>query len=372
MSIPISQSTDIIKTDIAIIGGGSAGITLASKLKHQNALVIEPKTPEDRNVSWALWATENDQKDIASAIKGRWKQWRLVDHDHEILHSSNEYYYTSLSSADYLRDCEQHLSPNVALIRDAAENIISHGLGGTFTASGQQYYADHIFDSRPAKMDKAGLKQHFLGIEIRTKKPLKDIEIATLMDFRVDQSRGLHFIYALPFSERSLLIESTMISTTIEPVDWYKQAIYQWLDGQSIEIEEITREELGIIPMHETIPTDNSLSRIGASSGAVRLSSGYAFTHIQSQMNQLASNIEKGDYRVPQVISRTMSILDKIYNRVLVAEPSLGVTLMMKTAGALDAEGFSRFMLGKATIKDWIKVILAMPKLPFLTQVFRL
>ena len=45
---------------------------------------------------------------------------------------------------------------------------------------------------------------------------------------------------------------------------------------------------------------------------------------------------------------------------------------MMKTAGALDAEGFSRFMLGKATIKDWIRVILAMPKLPFLTQVFRL
>jgi lycopene beta-cyclase len=72
------------------------------------------------------------------------------------------------------------------------------------------------------------------------------------------------------------------------------------------------------------------------------------------------------------VISGTISTLDKIYNRVLVAEPSLGVTLMMKTAGALDAEGFSRFMLGKATIKDWIKVILAMPKLPFLTQVFRL
>lgn len=372
MSIPTSQSPDIIKTDIAIIGGGNAGITLASKLKYQNALVFEPKTPEDRDVSWALWATGNDQKDIASATRGRWKQWRLVDHNHEILHNSNEYYYTSLSSADYLHYCEQQLSPNVGLVRETVENIISHGSGGTFTASGQQYYADHIFDSRPAKMDKAGLKQHFLGIEIRTKKPLKDIEIATLMDFRVDQSRGLHFIYALPFSDRSLLIESTMISTTIEPVDWYKQAIYQWLDGQSIEIEEITREELGIIPMHETTPKDTSLSRIGTSSGAIRLSSGYAFTHIQSQINQLASNIEKGDYRVPQVISGTISTLDKIYNRVLVAEPSLGVTLMMKTAGALDAEGFSRFMLGKATIKDWIKVILAMPKLPFLTQVFRL
>jgi aspartate oxidase len=35
--------TETIKTDIAIIGGGSAGITLATKLKHQTAVVIEPK-----------------------------------------------------------------------------------------------------------------------------------------------------------------------------------------------------------------------------------------------------------------------------------------------------------------------------------------
>ena len=63
--------------------------------------------------------------------------------------------------------------------------------------------------------------------------------------------------------------------------------------------------------------------------------------------------------------------MDKIFNRVLVAREKLGVELMMSTAAALDAEGFSQFMLGKATIKDWINVILAMPKIPFLTQVFR-
>ncbi|MFL2530709.1 MAG: lycopene cyclase family protein [Porticoccaceae bacterium] len=372
MSIQNNPHAETIKTDIAIIGGGSAGITLATKLKHQTSVVIEPKTPEQRDVSWALWATENHQKEIAAATKGRWNKWRLIDHKHEIIHKSDKYHYTSLSSADYLRHCENKLSSNISLVRESADNIIAEGNGGTFTAAGKKYFAHHIYDSRPAKLDENGLKQHFLGIEIRTKKPLNEVDIATLMDFRVDQSKGLHFIYALPFSERTLLIESTMISATLEPKEWYKQGIYQWLDDQSIEIEEITREEYGVIPMHETTPEDTKLMRIGSASGAVRLSSGYAFTNIQAQISQLAANIERGEFSVPQVISSNINQLDKIYNSVLIANPTLGVELMMKTAGALDADGFSRFMLGKATFKDWIRVILAMPKIPFLTQVFRL
>ena len=372
MSTQTNYSADTIKTDIAIIGGGNAGITLATKLKHQNAVVIEPKTPEQRNVSWALWAKSDIQDELVYATQGRWNQWRLVDHQREIIHKSNQYHYISLCAADYLRHCENKLSPNISLIRDTAQDIVSNGSGGTFTASDQKYFANHIFDSRPAKLDKNGLKQHFLGIEVRTKEPIKNAHIATLMDFRVDQSRGLHFIYALPFSNHSLLIESTMISTTLESKDWYKQAIFQWLDQQSIEIEEITREEYGVIPMHKTSPIDDSLKSIGAASGAVRLSSGYAFTSIQTQIHQLAGCINKGEFRVPNVISGNINKLDKIYNAVLIANPELGVELMMETAGALDAEGFSRFMLGKASIKDWLRVILAMPKIPFLKQVFRL
>ena len=41
--------------------------------------------------------------------------------------------------------------------------------------------------------------QHFLGIEIRTKQPLTDTHIATLMDFRVDQSKGCILSMPCPF-----------------------------------------------------------------------------------------------------------------------------------------------------------------------------
>ena len=87
-----------------------------------------------------------------------------------------------------------------------------------------------------------------------------------------------------------------MISTSLEPIDWYKTAIDQWLKDQSIEIASITREEHGIIPMHETIAEDNALTRIGAASGAVRLSSGYAFTHIQRQTTLLQRGLKKVNF----------------------------------------------------------------------------
>jgi lycopene beta-cyclase len=64
--------------------------------------------------------------------------------------------------------------------------------------------------------------------------------------------------------------------------------------------------------------------------------------------------------------------MDKIFNGVLLARPELGVSIMMRTAKALDGDGFARFMLGSATMTDWARVILAMPKIPFLKQVLRL
>ena len=371
MSKANNSPLQVPEVDIAIIGGGSAGISLAAKLNNCSALVVEPHSPAERDCSWALWANPAQQQQLAPATKGSWKQWRLVDDYSEVLHSSDQYRYTSLSSAQYMEQCEASLAEGVNVIRAAAENIVARGNGGSFTAAHQHYSPAQLYDSRTPKIAEHGLTQPFLGWDVRTKTPIDDPDIATLMDFRVDQSRGLHFIYVLPFSDRRLLIESTMISANLEDKDWYRQAIGQWLDQQNIGIEETLGEEAGVIPMETVAPLDSDIASIGAASGAVRLSSGYAFSAIQAQMTKLANGIHAGEYSVPTPISPALIRMDKIFNRVLLAQPELGVSIMMRTAKALDANGFARFMLGSATLTDWAKVILAMPKAPFLKQVLR-
>jgi lycopene beta-cyclase len=362
----VSSQNKPIPLDIAIIGGGSAGMALATKLDNLSATVFEPKTAAERDCSWALWAQPQQLEEFSPAIRGSWDQWRLIDHSGEIIHQSNQYRYTSLSSGQYLQHCEAGLRDSVSLVRAPIESIESQGIGGQFSADGQTYSAKTIYDSRPPILGDNSLRQHFVGWEISTKEPIENADIATLMDFRVDQSRGLHFIYVLPYSDRHLLVESTMISTQLEDKDWYRNAISQWLTERNIQIQSKLREEYGVIPMVPVQPQNAGIACIGAAGGAVRLSSGYGFSTIQAQMTVLAESIAAGEYRVPTPFSKRLIFMDKVFNRALKTQPDHGVELFMATAKTLNGEQFSRFMLGNAGLIEWAKVVLAMPKWPFI------
>ncbi|MFW2421764.1 MAG: lycopene cyclase family protein [Porticoccaceae bacterium] len=360
-------STDV---DIAIIGGGSSGITLASLLDNCTAVVFEPLSPEARDCTWSLWADKEYLSEFHAPIKGQWKQWRVVDHCKQVNHISAQYSYISVSSSQYIKYCESRLAEDIRVVRSHASNFSFQRSVTSFVAAGKSYRAKKIYDSRQEKIQDGALRQHFLGWEITTKKPITDMHIATLMDFRVDQSRGLHFIYALPFSSHKLLVESTMISTAPEERAWYQKAITDWLRLQEIEMVELLHEEFGVIPMTKQSNHHQFLPKIGVASGAIRLSSGYAFSLIQSQIKELVQRISRKDYSVPMPVSPQLAWMDMVFNKVLLENPSLGVQLMMSVAKALDGNGFARFMLGRASILDWFKVITYLPKTKFIKAAF--
>ncbi len=59
-----------------------------------------------------------------------------------------------------------------------------------------------------------------------------DPDTAILMDFRCDQSRGIHFLYVLPFSKDVALVESTMFALQREPDSFFEGAIAQYLSAE--------------------------------------------------------------------------------------------------------------------------------------------
>ena len=139
---PAAASIDL---DIAIIGGGSAGITLASKLNNLSAVVIEPRTPTERDCSWALWADSSQTTQFSSVTKGSWQQWKLVDQDGEVVHNSNQYRYTSLSSAKYLTACENNLANGVELIRELQKILLLPLMMAAHSPRRASITAQHIF-----------------------------------------------------------------------------------------------------------------------------------------------------------------------------------------------------------------------------------
>ena len=252
-----------------------------------------------------------------------------------MVHSSNEYSYLSLSSADYLLDCAAQLREPVSLIEDSVKALHPAAATTIIETEKGRYSAKTVYDSRPPKIAEDGLRQHFLGWQIYTKEPIKDPDMATLMDFRVDQSKGLHFVYALPFSDHHMLIESTLISAQVQPPAWYRNAIECWLRDNNIEATEVICEEAGVIPM-DTLATEPDaaniralralrpkplIATIGAASGAVRRSSGYAFQHIQQQISQLAAGIAQGNMAVPTPISSRLTAMDEVFNGCAAKSP---------------------------------------------------
>jgi lycopene beta-cyclase len=88
-------------------------------------------------------------------------------------------------------------------------------------------------------------------------------------------------------------------------------------------------------------------------------------------MTALAESIAVGEYRVPTPFSKRLVFMDRVFNRALKTQPDHGVELFMATAKTLNGEQFARFMLGNSGLIEWAKVVLAMPKWPFIKSALK-
>ena len=118
--------------------------------------------------------------------------------------------------------------------------------------------------------------------------PVFDPHTAILMDFRVSQEAGVHFIYLLPFSAENALVESTVFSPQVQPASWYDDqiAIYLAAHYPTAGVT-ISSREAGVIPLARLRPDGVFGTAVGMRADALRASSGYAFSQIQRQIADL-------------------------------------------------------------------------------------
>lgn len=185
------------------------------------------------------------------------------------------------------------------------------------------------------------------------------------MDFRVPQTDGIHFMYLLPISPRTALVESTVFSSTPLPDDWYREQISSYLSKnypkRSFSIKE---EEKGQIPMSSLKPlnTDPAVP-VGLAAGALRASSGYAFYQIHRQIDQMRTEGFEAAVAGASGFERWM---DRVFLRVLQKAPQRASELFLRMAQSLTGDEFGLFMNGRAPWSVTLKVIRAMPKALFL------
>ena len=343
-----------------ILGDGIAAMMLASRSdelpEHEMSIVSPKGAPMSKDHMLGFWNMNGLEMAVESS-RASWSKWAIITNTGKSVLHSDKHAYHIMHKANYIQNCRDKAT------QEGVEFIEEKSM--TTTESSQ------TFDSRPPRASKNAMLQHFLGQEVEVDKPVFDSSTAILMDFRVDQSEGMHFIYLLPYSPTQALVESTLFSTTVLDREYYVNTINDYLaDHYGASVQNIIHEEKGVIPMGTLSPHDENIPGLGANAGAIRPASGYTFVFIHQQIQRAIESSKQGK---PLRFKRPHKAIDVWMDAVLLTVlrnwPQQGPKLFGRMASSLSGDEFVRFMSGQANWRLRLKVIMAMPKLPFIKGV---
>ncbi|WP_159945144.1 MULTISPECIES: lycopene cyclase family protein [unclassified Nocardiopsis] len=318
--------------DVAIIGGGAAGLTLTHRLRGVNdrrgrplrVALLEPPpgphTPVPR--TWCFWEPPGGTWD--HLLAARWEDLSVVTADATHRSEAAPYVYKMLRSADvdsYVRESAgEHVDQLCSLVtgvRDGADRAVVETGGGTLSAS-------WVFDTRPSEPPpgRTRLLQHFRGWFVRTRVDAFDPGAAVLMDLRPPQpENGVAFGYVLPLSRREALVEYTEFGREALTTAEYERALEDYCGLLGLPGVEVTAAEQGVIPMTDarfSTRAGRRVFRLGTAGGATRPSTGYTFSGVQRQAAAVAGALERGRVPVPPVPHRRRHlVMDAIMLRAL-------------------------------------------------------
>lgn len=379
-----------------ILGAGCAGLSLAWNLLElgvrEPILVIDRREEFENDRTWCFWDVEPTPfSDLATHA---WTRWSVHDGRREIVASCPSYPYLRVRSADVYRRVLDRLAsaPNVTLalgrpilgVRETSRGVRVATTDGeflglrAFDSSGRM---PGVAAAGPRRRP-ASLLQHFFGQTIRVDRPTFDPSCPSLMDFRASQADGPHFVYLLPLSATEALVENTYLFPFAPTADRHRSEIADHLRrcyGVPMGAFEVLEEETGAIPMTTAsgpIATGSRVTPIGLAGGAARPSSGYAFLRIQRQARNLADRIAAGDVPGTDDALRPLGtpkyrFFDAIFLRTLADRPDLAPRIFARMFERADPDAVVRFLGERSTPLDDLRVVAALPKLPFLRAAVR-
>jgi lycopene beta-cyclase len=150
-------------------------------------------------------------------------------------------------------------------------------------ADGRTLTAATVIDARgpdPGARLRHAAFQKFVGLEVRLAGSVPP-RLPIVMDARVSQERGFHFVYVLPFGGGRLLVEDTLFGDDPRlDRDAMREAARRYLDAHALTVGAVLREESGVLPMPwaEGAPTPRGGPLVaGVRGGWFHPGTGYSF-----------------------------------------------------------------------------------------------
>lgn len=376
--------------DFIIAGGGASGLGLAytmqsSSLRGASTLIVEREAKDRNDRTWSFWA--NGPTRFDHLVYRSWDRLEVISDTFHRTFDLSPYQYRMIRGIDFYNGMREALetAPGVTFLRDRVTEIkdTKDRSGAEVLVDGVPYGARWVFDStfKPSDYYRGParyhyLKQHFKGWEIETPVDTFDPSVVTMFDFRTPQKGCMRFFYILPYSRRRALVEYTLFSADLLKPNEYDRAISEYLENvRRIPKYRIESVETGVIPMTDR-PFPRKLGErimaIGTRGGLVKPSTGYAFLRMQKDnaaITEALCNLGS-PFPVPTTPWR-YRWYDTIMLQVMHRQGDRMAQIFTALFKNNSIQNIFRFLDEEAPLHENLRLILSLPKTPFLKALFR-
>jgi len=366
--------------DYIIAGAGCAGLSLAMRLVQDpvlnkaSILLIDHSFQRGNDRTWCFW--EAGQGFFESIVHHQWSTLRVASKTIDLSASIAPYAYKMIRGEDYYAYCLNELrsKSNIELRTGKITDVGDTVTGAFVIVDGERIEAKYVFNSvlrsssaqLATAQKKHHLLQHFKGWVIHTAEPVFDPTRATFMDFTVSQGHGTTFMYVLPTSTTTALVEYTLFTEQLLDDAAYDTALKNYISDQlGIHLYTIEHIEFGIIPMTNA-DFSSGLQRVinlGVAGGQAKPSSGFAFQFIQRRTAAITAQLVKGkapDQRL-SLQDKKFLLYDSTLLHVLTRKQMAGDAVFSAIFQKNPMQRVLRFLENRSSLIDDLQIMSSVP-----------
>lgn len=346
--------------------------------RNKQILVIDADTKTANDRTWCFW--ESGTGFFEDIVHHRWSQLDFFSDTFSATLSIEPYQYKMIRGIDLYEivQKERALHPSVHWLREKVISLATENNKALVQTESGLYTADYVFNSilfkdlrQPFSNKGYHLLQHFTGWMIETSEPVFDPAKARFMDFRVDQSEGTTFMYVLPTSARTALVEYTLFTQKILAPEQYMQALHRYItENLSVKNYHIIQEEFGVIPMtNHVFPLQQGrVIYTGIAGGQAKGSSGYTFRFIQKRADEIINALKRGEeIQLQRSFSdKKFHLYDSVLLQVLQNRKLNGDAVFTAIFQKNPVQRVLRFLDNESSIAEDLQIMRSVPMSVFL------